>query len=59
MNILSDSILVEFKSSRDNQHLNPDEYKQLYVSFEKGMQRLLPLRPKKEADLELWEVQLR
>jgi hypothetical protein len=33
---------------RDNQKLNSDEYKHLYVSFEKGMQRLFPLRPKQE-----------
>ncbi|MEP0872388.1 hypothetical protein NDA01_21470 [Trichocoleus desertorum AS-A10] len=33
---------------RDSNQLNPDEYKHLYVSFETGMQRLFPLRPKQQ-----------
>ncbi|MEP0873599.1 hypothetical protein NDA01_27965 [Trichocoleus desertorum AS-A10] len=36
-------LLIEL---RDHQHLNNDEYKHLYVSFEKGMQRLLPIKTK-------------
>jgi hypothetical protein len=38
-------LLIEL---RDTQQLNSDEYKQLFMSFEIGMQRLLPLRPKQE-----------
>nr|WP_290224154.1 hypothetical protein [Trichocoleus desertorum] len=33
---------------RDSHHLNQQEYQHLCVSFEKGMQRLLPLRTKQE-----------
>ncbi|MBD2119311.1 hypothetical protein [Trichocoleus sp. FACHB-262] len=36
-------LLIEL---RDNQHLNQQEYQHLYVSFEKGMQHLFPLKTK-------------
>jgi hypothetical protein len=36
-------LLIEL---RDKNHLNNDEYKHLYVSFEQGMQHLLPLKTK-------------